>query len=541
MQLSTRAVALSLMALPVFSAWADFDGPAPVAWRWAESTSVPPVGEPQLDGNKIYVAVGGRIYCINRTTGNTEWRYPVGEPISGNFRQGCVLGNGIIVATSDDKSVYAVKTDGSLAWQHLNTDAISTNSVVVGNTVVFGTIKSELMALDTATGNPVWSKPVAVEAGLLPKIGAMDTNVIYSTQRGSLVSLNPVTQRQNWETKFSRLSAAGSYTVFGDRVYVNSGNYLTCLRGFNGGKLWEQNVGTLLDMAPAAYVDGVATIGRDGKLYTYNLTGRPLFPKGVDLQAAAAAAPVFVGKMVCTVMTNGTVNLINPLTGDAVWNYTMASPVKPEPTSSGGGGGGGGGGLAGAGAGGVGGGQGAQPTKTVDYTLAAGSAVSIGDSLAVMTRDGSVLLFDKTLGVDMTSPDVELVWPAPGNATAGKAPMEILFKAEDSGVGINPSTVKVTIDGKEYIAEFLREGYMSLKITVATVNKPLDNGRKKVVLQVADWLGNKTTKEISLVIDNSLPALGSPKKTDSGAGGPGGGGGRAGAGGGGLGGDGGRR
>lgn len=539
MHLSYRAAALAVLGMANVAAFADVDGPAPVAWRWAESTSAVPGGEPQIDGDNVYVAVGGRIYCIDRVTGNTNWRYPAGEPISGNFTKGCVLSNGKIVAASDDKSVYAVSTDGTLAWQYLSPDNVVTNVVVSGNSVVYGTNKEELNCLDLSSGAVAWSNPVKVAEGLNTGLGVINDQVLYSTRRGSLAALNPITQREAWNTKFSRLAAQGAFSVFGDRIYVNSGTFLVCLRGFNGSVLWQQNVGTALDLAPAAYVDGVATIGRDGKLYSYNLSGRPLFPKGVALQATSVASPTFVGKLVCTVMTNGTINLIDPTTGDAVWNYTMKAPINNADSSgtggrSGGPGIGGGGSSSAAGAGGAAGGD-SQATEAakIDYTQAAGSAVAVGDSLSVITRDGSVFLFDKKLGVDMTAPAVDLVWPKPGNDVAGKAPMEILIKVEDNGVGVNPESVKVDIDGTEYIGEFLREGYISIKISTLTVNKPLQNGRRKVTVNVSDWMGNKSTKVISLNIDNTLPALGSPKRED-----PAGGGSRSGVGG--FGGDGGR-
>lgn len=530
MLLNHRAVALAFMVTACAPAFADFDGPAPVAWRWAESTSVAPSGEPQFSGNAVYVAVGGRIYGIDRTSGNTLWRYPAGEPIAGAFRQGCALGDGLVVAAGDDKSVYAVRTDGTLAWQYLGQDPIATNVVVAGNTVVFGTAKEELVALDSTTGKEVWAEPYKVPEGILPSLKLYQKNVIFSTQQGSLVSFDPITKRENWRQKFGRLNPQGAFCVFGDRIYVNSSTYLVGLRAFNGSVLWQENIGRTLDLAPAASVDGVVTISRDGNLYSYNLDGRPIFPKGVSLQAAPIAAPTFVGKMVCTVMTNGTVNLIDPLTGDAKWNFTMMSGAdKNSSSQTGGSGAAGGGGAPGFGGGGQLGGQNnASAATTVNYTQAAGSAVAAGNSLAVITRDGSVFLFDKTLGVDLTPPDISQAWPEPGNDVSGKSPMEILFKIEDFGVGVNPETIKVTIDGTEYLGEFLREGYYSVKISPLTKNKPLDNGRRKVEVKAADWLGNMGDFTVYLKIDNSLPPVGSPKPKNqnnggSGIGAPGGG------------------
>ena len=64
----------------------DFDGPAPLSWRWAQPTKYPPSGSPLVDGNTIYVSVGARIFALDRDTGNQKWKFPTTEPIQGYFQ-----------------------------------------------------------------------------------------------------------------------------------------------------------------------------------------------------------------------------------------------------------------------------------------------------------------------------------------------------------------------------------------------------------------------------------------------------------------------
>ena len=52
--------------------WAQVDGPTPLAWRWAAPTSVAPSGAPTIVGETVYVAVGSRIYAMDRETGNQK-------------------------------------------------------------------------------------------------------------------------------------------------------------------------------------------------------------------------------------------------------------------------------------------------------------------------------------------------------------------------------------------------------------------------------------------------------------------------------------
>lgn len=133
-------------------------------------------------------------------------------------------------------------------------------------------------------------------------------------------------------------------------------------------------------------------------------------------------------------------------------------------------------------------------------------------------------MFDRDLGVDLTAPSVEMLWPFPGNDIAGKAPLEMIFKLEDLGIGINPDSIKVTINGKEYVHRISNDGFLSILIISRGANAQIANGRAKIVVTAADWLGNVQSKEFSVLVDNALPALGSPPTTNNNnAGGTGGG------------------
>ena len=84
------------------AASAQFDGPAPLAWRWVQPTNAAPSGAPLVSGETIYTAIGGRVFAIDRASGNLRWRYPQVEPIDGAFRTTPVLVNGVLVAASDN-------------------------------------------------------------------------------------------------------------------------------------------------------------------------------------------------------------------------------------------------------------------------------------------------------------------------------------------------------------------------------------------------------------------------------------------------------
>src|SRR5579871_2412665 len=112
---SMRSLFIGLTGALVAIASAQFDGPAPVAWRWlppsgttANGAQTTAVGAPLVHGDTIYVSRGGRIYAVDRSSGNKLWQFPAEDPIRGVFPTSPVLANGVMVAVGDNKIAYGV-------------------------------------------------------------------------------------------------------------------------------------------------------------------------------------------------------------------------------------------------------------------------------------------------------------------------------------------------------------------------------------------------------------------------------------------------
>lgn len=530
MRFNLRALP-ALCAIAAFGmANADITGPTPLAWRWAESAKVSPTGTPQFVGNNVIVAVGGRIYSLDKSSGNLNWRFPAGEAIQGSFPYGCEVRNGMVVAAGDEKSVYAVDAEtGEMKWQYVSPDSITSNVVIAGDAIGFVTGKQKVNLITVQNGQ-LLGQPVTEQDLVHGTIEAYQDQVIYTTQRGKMVSLDTKSLRPKWEQKFNILRSNGNFTLYGDRIYAHSLNYLIALRAGTGSVLWQQNTGKELSGAPAANETGIASMTARGEVYFFNSSGKAMFGKPVEV-GIPISSPTFVGNLVSVSTANGAINLINPQSATVVWSYVIkpitTKVVKPATGNPGGGGDGGpGGGDTGPGGGGVINQQSSAATM-VDYTLVAGSPAMSGNSLFVITRDASLLMFDKELGVDLTPPSTKMLWPTPGQEIAGKAPMEMIFKLEDLGIGIDPDSVKVKINGKDYVSKLSNDGFLNILIITKGANAQIANGRATVQVTATDWLNNTSVTEFSLKIDNSLNALGSPPRDGAGAAGqPAGGGGR---------------
>lgn len=537
-------VALSLAA----GASAQFDGPAPLAWRWLQPTRVPPAGSPLVSGDTIYTAVGSRVFSLDRTTGNLKWRFPAVDPIPGAFRSAPILVGDVLVAAGDNKIVYGIDpTTGENRWAFTSPSSIIGQPVQAGRFVAFATSDDRLITIDPATGQQGWTAPYRIFDGITGSLGSVNNEILVFTRKNELLAINVNDPKTTWKQRFAQLPAGARPVVQDNAIYLTSGPYLIALNGISGTAKWQVATGEQLTLAPAVSTSGVLALTQDGEALVYDLNGRPrnhtekvkertVSTNRIPLGSFALVQPTAVGDKFIVPTTNGAINLVDPASGTVLWSYLVrpiGNPTTAEPPAQRGPGGNDTGGPAGGPSGG--GIQSAPKTPEKILTIqASGPAVLSGTTLLVPARDGSILAFSKELGVDLTSPEVKMLWPRPGEQFSGQPPLMFIFNIEDEAAGINPSTLKIEIDGQAQEHTFGRDGVASVRISVSGPNRPLIDGRRTLTVTVSDWLGNETKKEFSLSIDNTLPPLAPPappKSEDRGGRGPGGGPGLGGGGG----------
>ncbi|CAN5520368.1 hypothetical protein BH11ARM2_BH11ARM2_23550 [soil metagenome] len=578
----TRILAVGAVALAATGAHAQFDGPAPLAWRFFQPTQVPPSGSPLVEGDTVYISVGGRVFAMDKSTGNLKWRYPQLDPIAGTFRTAPVLAGGILIAVGDNKIVYGIDPiTGENKWTS-NTPSFPLGQpvIVADKYVAIGQSNNSVALLSATDGQPVWTAPFKVD-GLVGSIGASGSNVLVFDSAQNLISVsasNP--NKPDWKRAFQQLPPTARPVVSGGSIYVYSGPFLVALDAASGLPKWQVPTGFPPVFSPAVGADGIGVVSADGKLMAYDLSHQPLMKEPLDLGSGPVASPIVVGSYVQQMTSptgatssrtvplfvvptsNGALNLVNPATG-VKWSF-IVRPLDTEPPSStsnngrgpggsggpggaggpgGPGGGGFGGGFGGGGQGGGFGGQGGkggggqnqnQNQTPPNYVQASGTPVLAGKTLLVPAKDGSLLAFDSELGVDLTPPEVAMRFPNSGDQVSGQPPLLLVFTIDDEASGIDPATLKVTIDGAEVKHTIEKDGRIFVRFGGSSTNTPLANGRRKIVVDVKDWMGNEKIATYALTIDNALPPVTLPGATNPNNqnGGPGGKGGNGGGGGG---------
>ena len=556
-----RTFVIASIAMVGGTAAAQFDGPAPLAWRWQQPASVSPTGSPLVDGNTIYFNSGNRVYAIDRETGNTKWKFPNGSPFAGVVKKAPIMVNGVLCVYTDQKEVYGVNPmSGELKWVYQAPYQISGQIIGVGNNIAFPMDGGNIMGVEAATGQSIYKDDkTGVESsyrtldGMRGPIYSDGRDVVaFFDNRNYLQAFNLSTRRSAYKLNFGSTPPDGSMTAFAGEFYVYTGAFVACLNAFSGSVKWQKPVPEKMMYSPVVGGNSIICVSQTGYAYIYDMSGNLMNgKKPTNLGSQPAVRPSSVGKKFIVATANGAVNLVDPATGNIDWKYFVRpmNEAARTATSAGGAGGAGGpssgGGLGGggsigggAGGGGLGGGGGQgrggqggaasnEPIVTVEVTAPVAIA---GRTLLVPAADASLLAFDLESGVDLTGPVVKQVWPAAGEIVSGKLGQEFIFKIEDESSGINISSIKFEIDGKAYNFEFGRDGYLICQISQVKRNNMIAAGRHTIRVVATDWMGNTTNYTGTVRIDNTLEPLKRPG-SDSANGGATGGGGKGGGGG----------
>lgn len=536
-------------------AGAQISGPAPLAWRFIQPTNVGPGGSPLVLGDRIFQSVGGRVFCIDKDTGNLRFRFPAVDPIPGVFRSSPVAVGNTVVVVGDNKIAYGFSPEnGELKWSFNLPGSAFGQPTSTGKVAVIAQSDNKLVGINEA-GEAAWPNAFNVMEGISGNLAAYKDSVIFFNTRNELVSLSTTNLRYDWRRQLAQVAPNATPTIFGEDVFVNSGPYLIQVNAGSGIPRWQVTTGMQLVFSPTVSAEGVAVVSQDGKVMVYDPISRsPITKQPISLGTLAVAPMTASGSNFIVPTTVGGIALVDSKKGSVTWSYLIRPIGDPDSSSSStnggrpggpgfGGGGqglGGGGGIGGQGLGGGGGigGQGRSNSQNEEKVITiqpAAAAVVSGQTLLVPAKDGSILAFDPQTGVDLTAPKVDMLFPNPGDQVSGQPPLLLVFRLEDIASGVKEDSLKITVGGTVLEHTLQRDGMVVVRFSQTGKNKPLSDGRKEIVVTVSDWLGNTINKSYALAIDNTLPPIKipgaeEPNRPGGGLGGgrPGGGSGRGG-------------
>lgn len=288
-----------------------------VVWSYPAETNNKTVfyAPPLVTDEFIYVGdLANVFHKIDRETGKPVWTFSGSK---GFFIGKAAEADGTIYAPSNDGFLYAIGEDGQMLWkfgtEHFiwSQPLVGKNAIYVGSMDHFvyaiseqgdelwvtemagavvgapvlsqdesllyvGSIGKQLVALDTGTGETVWTFDAG--ASLWGDALLVDGTLYFADSAGNMYALNAENGVLDWQKEIAGKVMGGLSAIDDGFVLATEEGAIKAFN-FDGSPKWESSVDGEIYQAPAVNADTIVagTVNGDNLVYGYNLTGVQLW------------------------------------------------------------------------------------------------------------------------------------------------------------------------------------------------------------------------------------------------------------------------
>jgi outer membrane protein assembly factor BamB len=293
---------------------------------------------PAVAGQVVYTADGsGTLRASSERSGASLWSWhtPTGNAITG--APAVDSANGLVFVGAADGSLYAVKTNGTLAWS-VSLGTGNVRAPVYYGTTVYAAVGTTVKALSVTTGSALWSATTANSVTGAPSLDSVK-GVLAVPTNGVLIGYSDTTGSPKWT--FAVPTPATPVLANGV-AYVGSSNQdVYAVNDTTGKEVWSAVThGAVPDAGALTYntngtPDALWIGSNDGNLYGFNAATGALVSTvsiGADTTGVAVART--------TVITSTSTGLVegfrtSPIAIN-VWVYAPgAGSVSPPAVADG--------------------------------------------------------------------------------------------------------------------------------------------------------------------------------------------------------------
>lgn len=512
--------------------------PSSLSWKYhTDAEDFQAVATPAVDDRAVYAPVGDTIYAIDRVTGDLLWRQTAGDDILSSP----AIADGILYVGTRDNNLLAVNTaNGSIEWRFRTQGAVDTPPVIAYGVIYFGSDANRVTALDLATRNVLWQFEARGRIKAPPLV--YRDVVVVGTTNGRIYCLNAQGQPL-WSNTIEPGTFFASPVGERTKVVYASGRELIARDIYTGRLVWGRpfRAGGLIVGSPAVVGREIYVGARDGAVYAIDASrGQAIWkwPREGAVNPISSSLVVVDNKIVFRAGQRD-IYAISMNGRDTLWQYTLPEVEERVATQPAGGMF-----MPGEDFGfeemgpaepmdvGIPGEDVTRPRERrlefedlVDPSIAVvdNALFTLGDDGIVygfgsMTPDNvAPLIADPLLEVpgarrarvqftpELADPDTFPERYAADIEIPGTPPIFLSLLLTDEGSGIDPESVRVTMNGQP--ADYTYDSHEGLVWYIydprgTAANLP--NGVKQVMFEATDWRGNTARKVVSFTVDNTL-------------------------------------
>ncbi len=523
---------------------ADVKLPLSLQWRFsseapARSYQVSPLVIGAPGRQRVVFGAGKNVYGLDMETGEQKWKSP---DLTSNIVTPVTLVSGdngdLIVAGQQSGKMTALRaSDGGRAWEVDALSSIANAGPVVANTaagqrIIVAVNSGKLLAFDfSGQLDKNWQVT-------LGRSGVSPTSSMSLSNDGTLLficasdsKLYAIDVRSGALAYSISLAATSSVTpiVAGDNVIVSNLRVVSAYKATGGASQWNFD--------PRGEIIGSPSVGRDveGKTVVYFGTRSGSF-YGVDDTGAQkwktdfgegfTGSPLVLPSMVVCGTSNGILVGFDPANGAVIWQYRLKTErivqVQATTTNNRGGNNRGGRGGFGGGRGGFGAGRSTTTNRiwgvSSSPTAVNGQLLLLGDNAALysFTSNNFDAAPPRVVEPSLAVPDEQNQITSLSVANAnlqipGRGPVYFAAQLDDTGSGIDPKSIQVTLDDVVIPAAAIDFQVVSGVLTVTLLDPKtggvgFPDGLKNMNLIVKDYAGNTQRYSFSFLVDNTATA-----------------------------------
>jgi len=212
---------------------------------WAYGPGTQCTSSPQIANGHVYFGAGPQIHAVDATNGVGIWISTISNSI--DIKSSPRVSNNLVYFGAQDKKIYALnESDGSLKWEYMTVDKITSSPLVYGGMCIIGSTDYGVYCIDTTSpslpmqGELRWKYPTLDRVNYSsPTVHPATNTILIGSYDFNLYAIDHVTGDLKWKYPAGSIIKS-SPVVYGDYVYfVSVDRYLYCVDVRNGGIVWK--------------------------------------------------------------------------------------------------------------------------------------------------------------------------------------------------------------------------------------------------------------------------------------------------------------
>lgn len=468
--------------------------PLSLLWRFTAGPQTANGCAPAVVGKTVYFASrssvdansGGMLYAIDTETGAEKWHYPENEglPSKHLFLTAPSVQNGTVYIGASDGNMYAIDAaTGKEVVRYRTSRSVNSAALLTDGGLLFGSDDGTFYDLDPQTGASKWKQLYKAGDSINSAPVVAADMIFFTTNDNSIHALREATGAYRWKLRLPFRVLPNAPVYADGALYAAAGQRLHAIQPSSGNLRWARDFPSDVVASPVVQSNIIYVVSRDVKGNGAQVwavrgnNGKDLWAGPAAIPLVPSAAPTLSGDVLYVPTVKNVLYALSTEDGRVLWEYHI------DPSSN-----------------------------RANYTPRSATAISApvtvsGKTVYALTDDGSLSAF-RADAPDGTGPLTTIVYPQPGQAVNGNPPLVLAASVLDPGSGLDPDSIKMTLDGKEVNAQYDANRNLVIYATRPSgkiIDPPLSGGRHLATITATDWKGNVSEDEWSFIVDNALP------------------------------------